>query len=482
MGESWGYVRHRRSWSEQLGSGNGELGLKMLKDRILLVEDELAVRETISDFLQGRNYDVVSTGTCAGAEQLSRSSRPDAAVLDYCLPDGNALDLIPRLKAFDPTIPLIILTGFGSIDLAVEAVKLGADHFLTKPTELGTLSLMIQRCIENQRNRQRQIAEKSLLRRKTLDPFLGTSVGIAKLAETAKKILSSDSPVLIQGETGTGKGILARWLHQNGPRSASPFVDLNCGALSRDLLETELFGHERGAFTGAVQTKTGLFEIAHKGTVFLDEIGDVDLQVQPKLLKVLEDKQFRRLGDVRDRRVDVRLIAATHQDMARRVRDQSFRSDLYFRISTIPLTTPPLRERVEDVPVLANSILGHLGSDLGTGPIDISPGAMRMLQSYSWPGNIRELRNVLERAVLLNGTHTLTERDLHFDVDLDSAGPRGGPVKTLEAMERQYIEEVLFLEGGRVEPAARKLGIPRSSLYHKIKQYGISRPSASLMH
>jgi DNA-binding NtrC family response regulator len=398
------------------------------------------------------------------------------------LPDGNALDLIPRLKAVDPSIPLIILTGFGSIDLAVEAVKLGADHFLTKPTELSTLSLMIQRCIENQRNRQKQIAEKSLLRRKTLDPFLGSSAAITRIAETAKKILSSDSPVLIQGETGTGKGILARWLHQNGPRSASPFVDLNCGALSRDLLETELFGHERGAFTGAVQTKTGLFEIAHKGTVFLDEIGDVDLQVQPKLLKVLEDKQFRRLGDVRDRRVDVRLIAATHQDMARRVREQSFRSDLYFRISTIPLTTPPLRERVEDVPVLANNILGHLGTDLGTGPVDISPGAMRMLQSYFWPGNIRELRNVLERAVLLNGTHTLTERDLHFDIDLESPAPRGGPVKTLEAMERQYIEEVLFLEGGRVEPAARKLGIPRSSLYHKIKQYGISRPGAGLMH
>jgi DNA-binding NtrC family response regulator len=452
----------------------------MLKDRILLVEDELPVRETLSDFLQSRNYDVLATGTCAGAEQLWRAGHPDAAVLDYCLPDGNALDLIPRLKAIDATIPLIILTGYGSIDLAVEAVKLGAEHFLTKPIELSTLSLMLQRSIENQRNRQKQLAEKSRLQRRTFDLFLGTSFAIAKLAETAKKVLSSDSPILIQGETGTGKGVLARWLHQSGPRASCPFVDLNCGALSRDLLETELFGHERGAFTGAVQTKPGLLEIAHKGTVFLDEIGDVDLQVQPKLLKVLEEKQFRRLGDVRDRRVDIRLIAATHHDMARRVRDKLFRSDLYFRVSTIPLITPPLRERVEDIPVLTTSILGYLAIDLNTSAFDVSPGAMRMLQSYSWPGNIRELRNVLERAVLLNGSHALSERDLHFDVEMDSASPRSREVKTLEDVERQYIEEVLFLEGGRVEPAARKLGIPRSSLYHKIKQYGISRPGAML--
>jgi DNA-binding NtrC family response regulator len=457
-------------------------GHEMLKDRILLVEDEISVRDTICTFLQSRNYEVLSTDTCAGAEQLARVAHPDAAVLDYCLPDGNAIDLIPRLRALDPGLPLIVLTGYGSIDLAVEAVKLGAEHFLTKPTELGTLSLILQRCIENQRNRQKELVEKSQMHRRTLDPFLGSSPSIAALGETARKILASDSPILIQGETGTGKGVLAHWLHQHGPRASSPFVDLNCGGLSRELLETELFGHERGAFTGAVHAKTGLLEIAHKGTVFLDEIGDVDLQVQPKLLKVLEEKQFRRLGDVRDRRVDIRLIAATHQDMAKRVRERSFRSDLYFRISTIPLTTPPLRERVEDVPVLTASILGNLASDLGMGPIEISPGAMRMLQSYSWPGNIRELRNVLERAVLLNGSRILTERDLHFDVEVDSMNPRNGAVRTLEDMERQYIEEVLFLEGGKVEPTARKLGIPRSSLYHKIKQYGISRPNSSAMH
>lgn len=445
----------------------------MLKDRILIVEDEFPVRETISEFLRSRNYDVIGTDSCAGAEKVARTTRPDAVILDYCLPDGNALELIPRLKTIDPLLPLIVLTGFGSIELAVEAMKLGAEHFLTKPTELGALSIIIQRCIENHRNRQKQLAERSVQRRKAMDPFLGTSSSITRLEGIARRILSSDSPILIQGETGTGKGVLARWLHQNGPRAASPFVDLNCGALSRDLLETELFGHERGAFTGAVQTKVGLLEIAHKGTVFLDEIGDVDMQVQPKLLKVLDEKQFRRLGDVRDRVVNIRLIAATHHDVLRRVRENLFRSDLYFRISTIPLRTPALRERVEDIPIIATAIAASLSDDMGGAAVEISPGAMKMLQSYSWPGNIRELRNVLERATLLNGGRTVTERDLHFEIDVPLPASPKGPILTLEDMERHYIEEVLSLEGGRVEPAAKRLGVPRSSLYHKIKQYGI---------
>jgi len=452
-----------------------------MKDRVLVVEDEIPVRETIADFLRRNNYEVIATGTCSAAEQLLRTARPDAAILDYALPDGNALELIPRLKAIEPTLPLIILTGFNSIDLAVEAVKLGAEHFLTKPAELATLFLVVQRCIENQRDRRKQIAEKNLQRRKALNPFIGTSEAVNRLSETAKKLLNIDTSILIQGETGTGKGVLACWIHQNGSRASAPFVDLNCAGLARDLLETELFGHERGAFAGAVQNKIGLLEIAHRGTVFLDEIGEVDSQLQAKLLKVLEEKQFRRLGDTRDRMVDVRLIASTHHDLARRVRDKSFRGDLYFRISTVPLNTPSLRERVEDIPALATAILANLSLELGTGFVEISPGAMRILQSYTWPGNIRELRNVLERAILLSGNRILTDRDLRFDSEFDTNGAHS-TVLTLETVERQYIEEVLYLEGGRVEPAARRLGIPRSSLYHKIKQYGISRPGASVAH
>jgi len=454
----------------------------MPKDRILVVNDELPERENVCEFLQRSNYEVMTTGTCAGTEQLARVAHPDAAIVDYYLPDGTALDLIARLKSIDPGIPLIVLIASGSIDLALEAVKLGAEHFLTKPIELATLSLMLQRSIENQRNRQKQIAEKSIQRRRSFDPFVGTSRAIAGLAESARQISVSECPSLNEGEMGTGKRVLARWLHQNGPRASSPFLDLNCGALFRDALETELFGYERTSSTGAVQIKTGLLEIARKGTLFLDDIGNVDAQFQSKLITVLDEKQFRRQGDHHDRSIDIRLIAATHHDLARKVREKSFRTDFYFRLSTVSLRIPPLRQRVEDIPLLVSNILATLANDLPSGFIQISPGGMKMLQSYSWPGNVRELRNVLERAVLLNGGRSLSERDLHFEGENGASLSPNGEIMTLEAVERHYIEEVLFLEGGRVEPAARKLGIPRSSLYHKIKQYRIVRPGPGVTH
>lgn len=448
----------------------------MHKDKVLIVEDEKEICDVLRDYLENKGYEVTTAGTCAEAEQAWRVARPDIAVLDHSLPDGTSLGLIPRLKAFDPSIQIIILTGYGSIDLAVEAIKLGAEQFLTKPAELATLYIVIQRSLENQRNHRRQLAEKTRLRRQTLDPFLGVSQGVRELAEYAHKVAQGDSPVLIQGETGTGKGVLARWLHQNGPRASEPFVDLNCGGLSHDLLERELFGHERRALSGAFQNTAGLLEVAHRGTVFLDEIGDVDLAVQPKLLKVLEEKQFRRVDDVIDHKIDIRLITATHQVMARLVHDKQFREDLYFRISTIPIAVPPLRERVEDIPMLSAHILSILAADIGTHEFGLTEGAFRALQSYSWPGNIRELRNVLERAVLITGNPILTEQDLHFDVQVEQHLASGGQFRTLEEMERQYIEQVLRKENGRVETAARKLGIPRSSLYSKLKQYKIERP------
>jgi len=444
-----------------------------MKDRILIVEDEPAIRDAVSRFLELQGYETATGKNCEEAEHCLRSFRPDVAILDYSLPDGNALELIARMRLTDPSLPIVILTGHGSIDLAVQAVKLGADQFLTKPADLPALSILIQRLVENQRNRQKQVAERARRGRDQADPFSGTSREIRKLSDLAHKVVGTDSSVLILGETGTGKGVLARWLHDHSPRAAEAFVDLNCGGFTRDLLETELFGHEKGAFTGAVQTKLGLLEIAHKGTVFLDEIGDVDLQVQPKLLKVLEDKQFRRLGDVRDRRVDIRLIAATHQDMAKLVKGRTFRSDLYFRISAIPLTMPSLRQRVEDIPVLARYFLDKLSLDLGVNQVELAPTAISALKAYQWPGNIRELRNVLERAILLSGNSVLTEKDLNFD--MSDVEPTSDFEKTLDQMQRQYIEQVLLREGGHVEAAAKRLGIPRSSLYQKIKEFGITR-------
>ena len=445
----------------------------MSRNKVLVVDDESGVRFGIRDFLEQHGYEIEEADSCEDAQHLFRTSRPDIVIADYMLTDGTALDLLPRLKEIDSGIPLLVLTAHGSIDLAVRAIKEGAEQFLTKPLELPTLLVILQRLLQKQRNHNKQLASKSRRVRQAINPFIGTSPAIRALADQAKKILSTESPVLILGETGTGKGVLARWLHDNSPRAEEAFVDLNCAGLSRELLETELFGHEKGAFTSATASKQGLFEVAHRGTIFLDEVGDVDLQIQPKLLKVLEEKRFRRVGDVRDRQVDVRLIAATHQDIGQLVRDKRFRDDLYFRISTIPLSFPALRERIEDIPTLAQYLLDKVATELCRGELHLDQGSMEALQAYSWPGNIRELRNVIERAVLLSDQKSITLNDLHFDGHAQVGTPFLDTRLTLVELEKQHIERVLNEERGRVEKAAKRLGIPRSSLYQKIKKHQI---------
>jgi DNA-binding NtrC family response regulator len=442
----------------------------MRRKKILIVDDDADLRGALQDYLEPKGYELLEAGSCQRAREVFRSGRPDAVVLDYCLPDGNALELMQSLREIDSAVAIIVLTGHGSIDLAVRAIKEGAEQFLTKPVELSALAVVLERCLEHQRNRQRQMLASSREQKQSVNPFLGTSPAIRRLADMATRVLASESPTLLQGETGTGKGVLARWLHDNGPRCEEPFVDLNCAGLSREFLETELFGHEKGAFTGAVALKPGLLEVADKGVVFLDEIGDVDAQVQPKLLKVLEEKQFRRLGDVRDRRVDIQLIAATHHDLAELARENKFRSDLYFRISAIPLVVPPLRERSDDIPLLANHILRRLAFDLGRGQVELSADAMQQLLAYAWPGNIRELRNVLERALLLSDGHLLRPQDLRFEAPRPT-GLEWQVNLSLADLERRQIQLVLEQQQGRVERAASILGISRSSLYQKIKEY-----------
>ena len=446
----------------------------MSRNKVLVVDDESGVRFGIRDFLEQHGYEIEEAESCQDAQHLFRTSRPDIVIADYMLPDGTALDLLPRLREIDSGIPLLVLTAHGSIDLAVRAIKEGAEQFLTKPLELPTLLVILQRLLQKTRNHNKQLASRSRQVRQAIDPFIGTSSAIRALADQARKILSTESPVLILGETGTGKGVLARWLHENSPRADEAFVDLNCAGLSRELLETELFGHEKGAFTSATASKQGLFEVAHRGTIFLDEVGDVDLQIQPKLLKVLEEKRFRRLGDVRDRQVDVRLIAATHQDLGQLVREKKFRDDLYFRISTIPLSFPALRERIEDIPTMAQYLLNKVSADLGRGDLRLDQGCIQALQAYSWPGNIRELRNVIERAVLLSDQKQITLNDLHFDGHAQVGAPFLDSRLTLLELEKQHIERVLQEERGRVEKAAKRLGIPRSSLYQKLKKHQIS--------
>jgi DNA-binding NtrC family response regulator len=446
----------------------------MGRNKVLVVDDEPGVRFGIRDFLEQQGYEIEEAESCDDAQHLFRTSRPDIVIADYMLPDGTALDLLPRLKEIDSDIPLLVLTAHGSIDLAVRAIKEGAEQFLTKPLELPTLQVILQRLLQKQRNHHKQLASKTRQVRQAIDPFIGTSSAIHALADQAHKILNTESPILILGETGTGKGVLARWLHENSPRADEAFVDLNCAGLSRELLETELFGHEKGAFTSATASKQGLFEVAHRGTIFLDEVGDVDLQIQPKLLKVLEEKRFRRVGDVRDRQVDVRLIAATHQDIGQFVREKKFRNDLYFRISTIPLSFPPLRERSEDIPTMAQYLLNKLSADLGRGEIILDESCIKALQAYSWPGNVRELRNVIERAVLLSDHGSITLRDLNFEGHATLGASFLDSRLTLIELEKQHIERVLQEERGHVETAAKRLGIPRSSLYQKLKKHQIA--------
>lgn len=449
----------------------------MARNKVLLVEDDRGIRFGIRNFLAGRDYDVDEAETLKQGEDLFKQNRPDIAVLDYNLPDGNALEILPRLKESDPSIPIVILTGHGSIDLAVRAIKEGADQFLTKPVQMQTLLVVIERLLDAQRIQKRDVVRKTQQARSgEVDPFIGTSDAISQLREQVEKISDAERPILILGETGTGKSVLANWLHKHGPRSEEAFIDLNCAGLAREFVETELFGHEKGAFTGAVASKTGLLEVAHRGVLFLDEIGDVDIAVQPKLLKVLEEKKFRRMGDVRDRTTDVQLIAATHQDLREAIREKRFREDLYFRISTIPLTIPPLRNRPADIPMLAEFFLRRFGNEMSVPSIELSPDANEALKRYSWPGNVRELKNVIERAILLSDRKLVTARDLSFESETPAAagGVDFGTEMTLEELEKKYVEHVLRQENGRVEAAAKRLGIPRSSLYQKIKKWDLA--------
>src|SRR5579863_4983757 len=382
-----------------------------VRRKVLLLDDDLDLRHAYASHLAANGFLVEEAGTVVEAIKSFEAVRPDVAILDFRLEDGTALDLLPKFKEVEPTTPVIVLTGYGSMELGVSLIKAGAEHCLAKPIESSALLLIVHKVLENSRNQQKQLANSTRRRRVVLNPFLGESVAIKRLAEAASKVANSQSPVLIQGETGTGKGVLATWLHENGPRADDPFVDLNCAGLTREFLESELFGHEKGAFTGAVNAKLGLLEVGHRGTIFLDEIGDIDPNVQPKLLKVVEEKKFRRMGDVRDRFIDIRLIAATHQDLQHLIQTKAFRGDLYFRISTVPLALPPLRERQDDIPAVAHSLLNRICSDMARPGAQLSEKAVERLRSYYWPGNIRELRNVLERALLFTDRPVLEPGD-----------------------------------------------------------------------
>jgi len=441
--------------------------------RVLVVDPDGTRREAVRAYLTARAHQVRDTGSLEDAATEVLAASFDVIVLDAQLSLAQPDDPVAKLARLDGGAQRVMTGAPGGLEQAARQGRRRADHVLARPLDLAALEMTVAHLLQVQQTRRRTLAVDVIAQRRGRDPFAGSSRIIQELADQAHSVLDSHAPILIQGETGTGKGVLASWFHQHGPRAEEAFVDINCAGLSKDLLESELFGHERGAFTGATAPKLGLLDVAHKGSAFLDEIGEIDLLMQPRLLKVLEEKRFRRLGDVRDHVVDIRLIAATNRDLARRSREGLFRADLYYRINTISLVLPSLRQRREDIPQLARQVAHELGHD-----IDFTPDAIAAMQAYSWPGNVRELRNIIERALLTSRTSAwLTPRDLRFEIGAPEVAcaeeGEEADLGTLEQAERRHIERVLRHEQGSVEKAATRLGVSRSTLYQKLKRHGL---------
>ncbi len=467
---------------------------------VLIVDDEATLARNLAVYLERQNYTVrVATSGEEGLQQFAEF-KPDVVLLDNNLPGISGLEVLQRIRAGesqDTQVPVVLMTGFGGIEVAVEAMKLGAADYLTKPVSLGELKLLVERLIAQNRlertvgyYRQRDADASGL------DKIIGQSPAITtmraqieRLLEAESHLTDADAPaVLIHGETGTGKELVARALHYGGPRHAQPFVELNCGAMPANLVEAELFGYEKGAFTDARQRKPGLVETAEGGTLFLDEIAEADLSTQVKLLKLLEDKRFRRLGGLRDQAVNVRIVSATHRPLDQMVKEKSFRADLFFRLRIIEIKVPALRERGSDIALLARHFLQHHAQRYRRGGLELTAEAEAALQRHSWPGNVRELRNAMEQAVLMSAGSKVGLRELAF-LGMDggnAVGSAGGGTPNwadedlnLERMERHLIDLALARTSNNVTQAARLLGVSRDTLRYRLERLGLRAQGAA---
>ena len=424
---------------------------------VLVVDDDRTVRETLSDFFESQGYLSRTASTASEGRHAASTHAPDVVLVDLRLPDASGLTLLEALRADDPGLGVIMLTGHGDVATAVRAMQHGALDFLEKPVDLETLDASVRRAAELVRLRR----EVTMLRAQHGDVGTGTAEeagpSLDRLIDLAAR--NEDVPVLIAGETGTGKGFVARRIHERSPRASQPFVEVNGASLSATFLESELFGHERGAFTDARQAKRGLLEVAGRGTLFLDEVGELAPEVQPKLLKVLEDRVFRRLGGTAELRSEARVLAATNQSLTERVHEGRFRADLFYRLQVLTLTLPPLRERTSELATLAATFMPR-GARL-------SPAGLRSIERYGWPGNVRELKNTLWRAALLAEGTPIEPR--HLSLPQLSAGPSSQPL-TLAHAEERAIGAALKATGGNKVRAAQLLGIARSTLLEKLKR------------
>lgn len=442
---------------------------------VLLVDDDPSVLRSLGRYLQGLDYEVVSEARGMDGVEAFERHRPDVVVLDLDLPDLHGLEVLERLRERGACV--VMLTGTGDIDTAVRSMRLGAENFLTKPVELAHLGAVVGRAAEKTRLKRENAALKARAGSgtSTLDG-LGVSPLMTDLARQIRLLAESDrTTVLLTGESGTGKGWVARALHGLSRRRDRPFVEVNCAGLNATFLDSELFGHEKGAYTDAKDRREGLFEAAHTGVLFLDEVGDLALELQPKLLKVLETKTFRRLGGTREITVDARLVAATHQDLGRALESGAFREDLYYRLNVTPLHLPAVRERAaEDRLALLQRLLAELRREVGRGPSAISDDALGLLVDHGWPGNIREMKNVLERALIFGGDAEEIGVD-HLPSELrrsTGTGRRSGfRPEPMRDVERRHIERMLLHHEGNRTRAAKDLGIARATLINKIKAY-----------
>lgn len=447
-----------------------------MKARILIVEDEDKLRRVLELQLQSAGYETVAVRSAE--EALKHVSSVDLILADLRLPGMSGLEMIQQIRHLDEQLPIIVMTAYSSVETAVEAMKAGAADFLPKPFSLDHLLTVIHKALEVRRLRQENlILRAEVARRYSFDNIIGRSPAMQEIFATIERVAPTSATVLIAGESGTGKDLIARAIHYHSPRRDYPFVKINCAAIPESLLESELFGYEKGAFTGATTSKPGKFEQADKGTVFLDEIGEIPPAIQVKLLRVLQDKEFERLGSNRTRRVDVRVIAATNADLRAAIESGQFREDLYYRLNVVPINVPPLRQRKEDIPALVEHFIRKYSQEFGRPVKGISNEALEILMKHHWPGNVRELENVIERALVLCSGDRIEASDIKLDpvtkpagLDSDFFLPEG---TTLEEHERQLILKALERAKGNKSLAARMLGITRNALRYRLSQMGL---------
>lgn len=445
------------------------------KEKILIIDDQPSVRFGLRSLLEGEGYRVDEADTGARALAALTENAPQLVLLDLRLPDTDGLELLPRIKAVDDDVPVIILTAHGTIETAIRALKEGAENFLTKPFDADGLLILVAKTLEQSRVRRERLLIGLAQERVAAEYFIGRSEPSLRAHHTIERLAPSDTTVLLQGETGTGKGMMAQLIHRLSPRAEKPFVTINCAGLSRELLESELFGHEKGGFTGAVASKPGLFELAHEGTLFFDEVAEMEPSIQAKVLNVIEQKKFRRVGGVQEKEVDVRLVAATNKNLQGEIKRGRFREDLFYRLSVMPLTLPPLRERREDILPLVEHFTRSFNQKLNRRVQGVTPKAEAVLQSYGWPGNIREVRNVVERAVILCSGDLIHASDLPLGGQELWEGGACAPEDnylSLEELESLHVKRVLEASGGNLSRAAEILGVTRTTLYNKIRKYG----------